>query len=558
MPFGPYPSFDECVAQNQGKRDPSAYCAAIMRAVEHSVEGQFQNDPVRICEWMWAHGTDSQRGAFGNGTEGRAPGEKPPKAWWDDFLATISSHTAELPLEARKEYALAFEASMKKNRDAFAARATALSTLKTNGWEQTRTGWLKKFQAAKTRSIKGVEVFAAGVWTDSQGQTHEWTAADLEKMVQTFKGGRGFVLKVGHTSDGFNRKVAEALSVPLELVTGEFGLGQIALGQGSDLSLVDGKLVADFTNVPEAIADLIEGHQFNHVSAEIELNDNKPTLTAVALLGVEEPAVNSLAPLAAAGVFSRKAEGMAIVNFKYAKEGHVMQQEEYQQKATMLSRLLAWFGKQQSKEDPMTTPKKFTLTQEDLPKLYAALGLPPEAGIDQIVAAIETFKSGAGAGAGAGGGAPGMMTKEEKQEFESFKSKVTALETENTTLKHEKRVAGYLAIAKNLTAIPGKPDDLAASWTSIEEKIGKPDADKIVAQFQAANKAAQESGFLVATGSSRTDLNPEDEFVKKVNLRASEKKVSFNVALVEIQREDPDGFNAYYARSRSNGVTAQS
>ena len=34
MPFGPYEDFDDCVAQNQDKDDPGAYCAAIKRSIE--------------------------------------------------------------------------------------------------------------------------------------------------------------------------------------------------------------------------------------------------------------------------------------------------------------------------------------------------------------------------------------------------------------------------------------------------------------------------------------------------------------------------------------------
>lgn len=38
MPFAGYPDFDACVAANQDRRDPEAYCAAIMRKVEGSAE----------------------------------------------------------------------------------------------------------------------------------------------------------------------------------------------------------------------------------------------------------------------------------------------------------------------------------------------------------------------------------------------------------------------------------------------------------------------------------------------------------------------------------------
>jgi hypothetical protein len=34
MPFGKYKSFADCVAQNQDKRDPEAYCASIEQTVQ--------------------------------------------------------------------------------------------------------------------------------------------------------------------------------------------------------------------------------------------------------------------------------------------------------------------------------------------------------------------------------------------------------------------------------------------------------------------------------------------------------------------------------------------
>lgn len=47
--------------------------------------GEFQvRDPASVCGFLWFHGTQAQREAFGRGTEGRGRDEKPPKRWWDD------------------------------------------------------------------------------------------------------------------------------------------------------------------------------------------------------------------------------------------------------------------------------------------------------------------------------------------------------------------------------------------------------------------------------------------------------------------------------------------
>lgn len=47
MPFGKYPTFAACVAQNQDKADPEAYCAAIMHAVEGTAKSATAFDAMR-------------------------------------------------------------------------------------------------------------------------------------------------------------------------------------------------------------------------------------------------------------------------------------------------------------------------------------------------------------------------------------------------------------------------------------------------------------------------------------------------------------------------------
>lgn len=41
-------------------------------------------NPAEICGAIWFDGNETQREAFGGGTEGRGRDEKPPKDWWDD------------------------------------------------------------------------------------------------------------------------------------------------------------------------------------------------------------------------------------------------------------------------------------------------------------------------------------------------------------------------------------------------------------------------------------------------------------------------------------------
>lgn len=127
-------------------------------------------------------------------------------------------------------------------------------------------------------NLIGREIFAAGTWN---GQTY--TEKDLDDMVEAFAA-LDFkpALKQGHVAD-------------------ETGLP--ALGYVDNLRRVGKKLVADFIDMPQEVADAISAKRFSRVSAEIFHNFKRAgnmfrrVLKAVALLGVEIPAVAGLKPL---------------------------------------------------------------------------------------------------------------------------------------------------------------------------------------------------------------------------------------------------------------------
>jgi len=264
MPFGPYANFGECVAKNSDKSSPEAFCAWL----HHKILG------------TWPSGMTA---------------DKYPEPFLTAYDAALVAQKSEA--EAFKEANAAAEGE---------------------GYQLTRFGWVKQFQAPNMKKITGVKVFAEGTWTDSAGVTRDWTKEDLDKMVEAFTAGVPAVvpLKCGHTSDGFNRRIAEALEVPVELITGEQGQGQISLGKMISLERKGSLLVAGFDNIPEPISNLCEGGQYSTVSVEIEdaVGDFGPVITGVALLGAEEPAVDD-ATLERALVFGGKREGARVLTF---------------------------------------------------------------------------------------------------------------------------------------------------------------------------------------------------------------------------------------------------
>ena len=167
-------------------------------------------------------------------------------------------------------------------------------------------------------SIDGVEVFAPGKWNGEN-----YTLKDLSDMVDAQeKVGFNVPLKAGHAEEE----------------------GAPALGWVKNLRVIGNKLVADFRDIPSKIYEVIKSHGWDSVSSEIFWNlerDGKiyrRVLKAVALLGIEIPAVAGLKPLRDV-VFSG---GGKFKTVTYKSEDHEMEKiEELTQKAATLETQLA-------------------------------------------------------------------------------------------------------------------------------------------------------------------------------------------------------------------------
>jgi hypothetical protein len=147
-------------------------------------------------------------------------------------------------------------------------------------------------------TINRLEIFSAGTWTPGNGTDVTFTEDDLDAMVGNFAALQGTNvvrphLKLGHTEA--QKWFGQAVGIP-------------TLGWIDRVWREGRKLFADISNVPNALLDMIKGHHYHNVSAEvfppgaIEHEGKKfgPVLSAVALLGTEMPAVKDLAGLASA------------------------------------------------------------------------------------------------------------------------------------------------------------------------------------------------------------------------------------------------------------------
>lgn len=160
------------------------------------------------------------------------------------------------------------------------------------------------------------EIFAAG-----KHNGEPYTEKDLDDMVAAFSA-LDFVpaLKQGHVKD-------------------ETGLP--ALGYVVNLRRVGSKLIADFVDMPQEVYDAIKSKRFARVSAEVFHNFHRGGITfrrvlkAVALLGVEIPAVHGLKPLHefAADSF----DALTSIEFNSQEELNMVEESKIQAQLDALS-----------------------------------------------------------------------------------------------------------------------------------------------------------------------------------------------------------------------------
>ncbi len=490
MPFGPYGSFEDCVSKNGDKSSPEGFCAWL----EHKITGAWPGEMSR---------------------------ESYPEEFWTAYDGALSTGKSE--------------------KEAFAAGETAATQA---GYEKARFGWVKQFQAPKMKNVTGVKVFAAGTWTDSAGVERTWSPEDLDKICEAFTAGVPAVvpLKCGHTTDAFNRKIAEALDVPPEVITGEQGQGQVSLGRMTSLEHKGNLLVAAFDKVPEAIANLIEGGQFSTVSVEIEdaVGDFGPVITGVALLGAEEPAV-SAATLERALVFAKR-PGANVWSFKVGDQIPTSQLRKLKEQVNALfEKAFGNHGKPDgqlpgkppaegsgnTEGEPNEKEKGGNHQMDELKKIAAALGLGEAATIEDILAAIKALAEGAAA-------MPGEMAAELKKATD----RIAALEAAN---KGQTSLAAWKEKTANFTNIPGTALEHATKLADIEAKAGKDAADASFAALESANKLAGEA--LKVVGTSRTS-GPTDFDTEVAKYQKDNPTVSRGDAIKFVAKARPELYHA--------------
>lgn len=178
----------------------------------------------------------------------------------------------------------------------------------------------------KTFSLDA-EILAPGEWSGSVGGKIQITPDHIEQAVNNFRALQDVLdvaLKFGHNNE---QKLTD---------------GQPAIGWVSDMWVKSGKLMAKFSDMPEIVYEAIKAKRYKNVSIEAmngvshKGKDYGFVLSAVALLGADIPAVNTLNDLQTYLTAGDDFQFSSLVNFtatgsdeyKHNGEGSLMTPEE--------------------------------------------------------------------------------------------------------------------------------------------------------------------------------------------------------------------------------------
>jgi hypothetical protein len=392
-------------------------------------------------------------------------------------------------------------------------------------------------------------------------------------------------VKWGHTSDEFNRRVAEELGIPPSALMGENGGGDgvASLGRVVGLRRVQNKLVADF-EVAEPMADMVGKGALRDVSIELINLGGDLTLSAVAWLGAERPAVSDLKGLAAAAVLKRS-QAPAFAFRRAVADVHVEPLDE-STVARIAERVRSMFQREQHKENEemdlgkevrklfggksdeeiLAAAKQFQEDEDEggeeeeaevtaspfdgatTAAIKAILGVGMDASGDEVLGALRSLLALPDNAAPEEIGAELMKRAKAPQSF-SQSREYREMSDKLTRLERRDRIASFRAETASLTAVQGTPDELAEKLVDIEDKGGAELARSVLDGWHETQKYADQAGVTARIGHNR-EPSQDHDWVKRVTEYAKEKGITFALAQVELAKSDPKAFAAYRDESR--------
>ncbi len=348
------------------------------------------------------------------------------------------------------------------------------------------------------KTVENVEIFATGTHNGDP-----YTKDDLDTLVSSFNALKDELkvpVKIGHTSDEFNKELAKKIGVPAEIIDGEEGAGSIALGWLDNVRRKGNKLVADLKAVPEKVAEWIESGLYRAVSCEIwqgykSGDKTYPyALCGLALLGAELPAVRNIEGLDSARIYKAQAPDKVV-------EWGVPESGLRDFLVDVVKRAMSALIAPEHPISPVLEAEKIEneQTEDELKELKAislALGLGEDGKLDQILEAIKAIKGGEKQEK-AEEAKPDEKAQEFADQVAKFQSEIATLKDENASVRadlaakvRDTKVMFYTDIAKGWTCLSGKPEEFGAKLAAAEE-IGRDVCETLLVTYDQANQTAK-------------------------------------------------------------------
>ncbi|MCK5644672.1 MAG: hypothetical protein KAJ19_27990 [Gammaproteobacteria bacterium] len=423
------------------------------------------------------------------------------------------------------------------------------------------------------KTVESLEIFSVGTHTDSQGMTNEFTDDDVDHMVEVFGGGYPeFVpIKLGHTSDEFNQKIASELGLPASSLNGENGEGLdgvAALGQVVSLTQKGNKLVADL-KVPDAMAQLFADGYFRDVSCELSVdNEDRWILDGLAMLGAERPAVEDLAGIPAAAIHKKRPTFVGRrfsqpipkkVKMSQDDKGKLdkilarFKSEDESLSFSELSDVGLKFGddadKGAVKDAVRELQERSGMLDEVVGLLQQAIEITSSAVEegDQIVEEDVAKEPAVAAKALVDRLSSFTADDKSKSKFKSDAdfSKAVATEVDKATktltakvdeLTASSQTSSYRVETEKLVGMEGSPEELAKELADLEASAGKETADRMLASWKQVSKYAVDAGVVSSIGEDDGDGGGDPETSELQAEAAEYKKENPGVSDVQAQR----------------------
>ena len=216
------------------------------------------------------------------------------------IVQDVEKHKKGLSDSQKKQWVAVANSALKKWSEDYKGVCVADAIKQANGS-------VKDFKHIQTFNIQDIEIFSTGVWNGDK-----YTSKDLDQIVDSFdKVGFDPPLKLGHDENKRD--------------------GQPKFGIITALKRAGEKILADFSEIPQALYEAMKRKNYDRVSSEIYFNYSEKgkilprVLKAVALLGADIPAVTNLEAIA--GLYNQDSSHTKWVRYEFDKN--------FRQEATM-------------------------------------------------------------------------------------------------------------------------------------------------------------------------------------------------------------------------------